>query len=175
MMISDLPTKYNGPGNPIIIIGINGVLLPNTLVDLVAAINAMTYKTVISLQLPRLKTTPILLEMVDKSIFKPIGSLEYIVVTNSSWKYPIDFVVISPKTSRPGHPMVLGRPWLETTNTIIGCRNGKMTISNGSHNQTVSIFPPTKKTSEVPLWLENSYGNEDCMFLLLTIEQSRGF
>lgn len=44
-MISDLPAKYNDPGNPIITIEINRVLLPNTLMDLGAAINAMTYET----------------------------------------------------------------------------------------------------------------------------------
>lgn len=83
-MISDMPAKYNDPGNPIVTIEINRILLPNTLMDLGAAINAMTYETMTSLQLPRLKTTPILLEMVDKSIVKPIGSLEDIVVTIAS-------------------------------------------------------------------------------------------
>jgi len=173
-MIYDMPAKYNDHRNPIVTIEINGVLLPNTLVDLGAAINAMTYEMMMSLQLPRLKTTPILLEMADKSIVKPIGSLDDIVITIDSWQYPIDFVAISPKTFRPGHPVVLRRPWLETADAIIGCGNGEMIISNGSHNQILCIFPPMQTTNEVPLWLENPYGDEDCMFSLLTLDQYRG-
>ena len=48
-MISDLPANYNDPGNPIVTIEINIVLLPNTLVDLGAVINEMTYETMTSL------------------------------------------------------------------------------------------------------------------------------
>ena len=81
--------------------------------------------------------------MVDKSIVRPMGPLEDIVVTIASWRYPIYFVVISPKTYRPGHPMVLGWPWLASADAVIRCRNGEMIISNGPHNQTLSIFLPT--------------------------------
>lgn len=48
-----------------------------------------------------------------------------------------------------------------------------MIISNDSHNQTLSIFPPAQAAAEVPLWLKNPYGDEDCMFPLLTLDKSR--
>lgn len=73
-MIFDFPAKYNDTGNPIVTIEINIVLLPNTLMDLGATINAMTYEKMTSLQLLGLKSTPILLEMAEKSVFKPIGT-----------------------------------------------------------------------------------------------------
>jgi len=113
-------------------------------VDLGAEINAMTYETMTSLQILGLKSTSILLEMVEKSVVKPMGTLEDIVVTIASWQCPIDLVVISLKTSRLGNPMVLGRLWLATTDAIIGCRNGEIIISNGPHNQTLSISPLLK-------------------------------
>lgn len=163
-MISDFPTKYNDPRNPIVTIEINGVLLPSTLMDLGVAINEMTYETMTYLQLPRLKSTPILLEMADKSSVKPMVTLEDIVVTILSWKYPIDFIVISPKTSRPGHHVVLGRPWLETYDAVIGCRNGEMIISNGPQNHTLFIFPPAQPADEVPLWLENHMETKTIFF-----------
>jgi len=47
-------------------------------------LNEMTYETMMLLQLPGLKNTPILLVMADKFVVKPIGSLEKIVVTIAS-------------------------------------------------------------------------------------------
>ena len=82
--ISDFLAKYNDPGNPIVTIEINGVDLPNTLVDLGVTINSMTYETMTSLQLQGIKPTPIILKLADKSIVKPLGTLEYIVVTIAS-------------------------------------------------------------------------------------------
>ena len=69
---------------------------------------------------------------------------------------------------------MLFRSWLETVDAVITCRNREMIISNGPHNQTLSMFPPDQKISEVPLWLESPYGDEYSMFPLLTLEQSRG-
>ena len=49
-----------------------------------------------------------------------------------------------------------------------------MTISNGFEIQILTIFPPTQLAGEVPLWLESPYGEEECMFPLLTLEELRG-
>ena len=106
IMISYLPLKYIDPGNHIVTIKINGVILPDTLVDLGVAFTTITFETMTYLQLQGIKPTPIILELVDKSIIKPMGNLEDIVVTIYSCKYPIDFIFISPK--QPRHPIVLG-------------------------------------------------------------------
>ena len=42
MMGKAMPMKYGDPGNPILIVQINGVEIPNVLVDLGAAINVIT-------------------------------------------------------------------------------------------------------------------------------------
>jgi hypothetical protein len=49
-----------------------------------------------------------------------------------------------------------------------------MTISNGTHSQKLVLFPPTQPTQEIPVWLENPYGEENCIKPLLTLEQVRG-
>lgn len=150
------------------------LFLPNTLLDLGATINAMNVDSMTLLQLKEIRPTPIVLELTDKSIAKPVGVLEDIVVTIASWEYLIDFIVISPKTTKPGHPIVLAQLCLATTDSVIRCRNREMTISNGSQIQTLTIFTPAQLAAEVPLWLENSDGEEDCVFPLLNLEQSRG-
>jgi hypothetical protein len=106
--ITKIPSKYSDPGNPVVTIEINGVSLPNTLIDLGAAINVMSVNTMKTLQLDHLRPTQTLLELADKSVITPTRSLDDITVTLASWEYPVDFLVIHPKSSKPGHLVVLG-------------------------------------------------------------------
>jgi hypothetical protein len=49
-----------------------------------------------------------------------------------------------------------------------------MTISNGTQSQKLILFPPAQPATEVPLWLENPYGEEECTHPLFTLEQVKG-
>jgi hypothetical protein len=71
------------------------------------------------------------LELAYKTRVIPEGILDDLMVTLSSWEYPVDFLFIHSKDPTKFHHIILGRPWLATTNTFIGCREGEMTISNG--------------------------------------------
>ena len=86
----------------------------------------------------------------------------------------MDFLLIRPKSSKPGDPVVRGRPWFATVDAFISCRSGEMTISNGTQSQKIILFPLAQPTTEVPLWLENPYGEENCIQPLLTLEQVKG-
>jgi hypothetical protein len=50
-------------------------------------------------------------------------------------------VVLQPKTKLGGHPLILGRPWLATTDAFISCRSGSMTISNGYGTKQLTLYP----------------------------------
>ena len=94
----------------------------------------MLVDTMKTLQLNHLRPTKTLLELADKSIITPAGCLDDITVTLAYLEYPMDFLLIHPKSSKPGHPIVLGRPWLATADAFISCHSGDMTISNGSQS-----------------------------------------
>ena len=89
-----------------------------------------------------LRPTPTILELADRSTFKPVGALDEITVTVASWEYPVDFLVLQTKHPMGEHPVILGRPWLATANAFIGCREGILTISNGTSLQNLIIYPP---------------------------------
>jgi hypothetical protein len=109
--ISEMPYKYNDPGNPVVTIEINGISLPNTLIDLGAKINVIPFDTMQNLQINQLRPTQTMIELADKSIISPAGSLDDVTVTLASWKYLVEFLVIySKSSSKPGHPVVLGHP-----------------------------------------------------------------
>jgi hypothetical protein len=55
--ISKMPYKYNDPGNPIVTIEINGISLPNALIDLGATINVMPFDTMQKIQINQLRPT----------------------------------------------------------------------------------------------------------------------
>jgi hypothetical protein len=100
-----------------------------------------------------------MIELANKSVISPAGSLDDVTVTLASWEYLVDFLVIYYKSSsKPGHLVVLGCPWLAATDAFISCRSSEMTISNGTHSQKLVLFPPTQPTQEIPVWLENPYG-----------------
>jgi hypothetical protein len=132
--------KYGNIGNPVVTIAIKEVSIGNTLIDLGVAINIITATTLEQLQLqPLLRPTPTILELADKTRVIPEGILDDVMVTLESWEYPIDFLVIHSKDPARGHPVILGRPCLATTNAFIGCREGEMTISNSLSIQKLTI------------------------------------
>ena len=141
--------KYVDPDSPIVKTTINGVEIPNTFIDLGAAINIMSRQTMEQLKLPNLLFTPTLLQLADRSIIKPDGVLEDISVSLDSWEYPIDFMILTPKSNLGGHPLILVRPWLATTDAFISCRLGDMYISDGNLTKKFNLYPPAKAIREI--------------------------
>jgi len=135
--------KYTDPRNHIVSIQIGDVLVSNVLIYLGVAINFMTEQTMDQLGLVHIHPTPIVLELVDRSKFKPEGVLDDVIVSLDSWEYPTDFIVLQPKNPVGGHPLILRRPWLATADAYIGCHSGDMYISHGDSRKKVTLYPPT--------------------------------
>jgi len=110
--------KYFNPRSTIVKTHINGVEIPNTLIDLGATIKIMSKQTMNQLKLSNLQYTPTLLQLADRFVIKLDGVLEDIYVSLDSWEYPVDFMILTPKSNLEGHPWILGRPWLATTDAL---------------------------------------------------------
>ena len=67
--------------------------------------------------------------------------IENIVVTLDSLEYPVDFMILSPKVDLFSYPIILGRPWLATTDANMSCRSRNMTISNGQVTKKFDLYP----------------------------------
>ena len=167
-------TKYANPGNPIVIAYIKNIPIPNTLVDQGATINIMTITTMEGLQLENMNATPILLELADRSKVKPISVLRDVIVSLASWEFPVYFMVIQPNLME-GHPLILGRPWLATTDAYISCRNRDIIIYNGLNTKKINSHPPAQPVMYNPLWLEDPYKNQEADQFFINIYQTRGF
>ena len=121
--------KYIDLGVPLVTISINKFSIPNTLIDLGATINVMTMETFCNLKIYNIRPTPTILDLADRAKVKPEGVVDDVIVSIDSWEYPVYFIILQPKSNLGGHPLILGRPWLETVDAFIGCRVRSMIIS----------------------------------------------
>jgi hypothetical protein len=69
--------------------------------------------------------------------------VEDVLVKVENFYYPVNFIILDIKTTL--HPsanilIILGRPFLTTTNTLINCRNGRMKITFGFMTAELNIF-----------------------------------
>jgi len=64
------------------------------------------------------------------------------MVSVDSWEYPTNFLIINPKTRLDGHPLILGKTSLATTDAYIGYRQGNMTITRAPNIKNLALYPP---------------------------------
>jgi hypothetical protein len=170
--------KYVDPRIPMVTITINNFSISKTLIDLGAAINVITLETMRHLNLQNLRPTTTVLELADRSKVVPEDILEDITVSLDSWEYPVDFLVLQPKSNLGGHPLILGRPWLATIDAFIGCRTGNMIISHGTKRNQNTLYPPAQKPSVIDQlpWLdETKEQQEEVIQPILSINQAFDF
>ena len=140
--------KYKDPGSPTISINIGGTCINKALLDLGASVNLLPYLVYKQLGLGELKPTNITLSLADRSVKIPKGIVEDVLVKVDKFYYPVDFVVldIEPIASGPNHvPIILGRPFLATSNVIINCHNGFMQLTFGNMTLELNIFHLSNK------------------------------
>ena len=103
------------------------------------------------LGLGELKPTNITLSSTDRSVKIPKGIVEDFLVKVDNFYYPMDFVVLEtePMTESTHQvPIILGRPFLATTNAIINYRNGVMQLTFGNMTLELNIFHLSDKDKQ---------------------------
>ena len=140
--------KYKDPGSPTISFNIGGTCIDKALLDLEASVNLLPYSVYKQLGLGELKPTNITLSLADRSVEIPKGIVEDELVKVDKFYYPVDFVVLDTEgiACGPNHvPIILGRPFLATSNAIINCRNGVMQLTFGNMTLELNIFHLSNK------------------------------
>ena len=142
------PVKYKDPGCPIISVNIGGISVKKALLDLGANVNIFPYSMYKQLGLGELKPTSITLSLADRSIKIPKGTIEDVLIQVDRFYYPVDFIVLDTEPVAVGAnhvPIILGRPFLATSNAIINCRNGVMQLTFGNMTLELNIFHLSKR------------------------------
>nr|XP_034896193.1 uncharacterized protein LOC118034871 [Populus alba] len=142
------PPKYKDPGCPTISCIIGSHKIDQALLDLGASVNLIPYTVYEQLGLGEIKPTRITLQLADRSIKIPRGIVEDVLVQVDKFYFPVDFVVLDTapiQGSNAPIPVILGRPFLATSNALINCRNGVMKLSFGNMTVEMNIFNEVKE------------------------------
>ncbi|XP_028801534.1 uncharacterized protein LOC114756762 [Neltuma alba] len=114
-----LPIKCADLGSFTIPCTVGPLNITNALLDLRAAINVMPISLYTSLGIQTIKSTSMLIKLADRTIRKPKGLLEDVLVNVKDLVIPADFYVLDMDTlPHVQETLVLGRPFLRTTNTV---------------------------------------------------------
>jgi hypothetical protein len=135
-----VPEKLGDPGIPTIPCSIKNNYVRTALCDLGAGVSVIPFSLYKRLDLEKLVSTDILLQMANKSTTIPIGICENVhVQVANSCLILTDFVVLEmPKDDNMS--MILGRPFLNTAGAIINCNQGKVTF-NVNDKEYIVYFP----------------------------------
>ena len=127
---------------------IGGTCVESALLDLGANVNLFPYSVYKKLGLGELKPTTITLSLADRSIKILKGIVKDVLVKVDKFYYPVDFVVLDTEPVATGAnyvPIILGRPFLATSNAIINCRNGVIHLTFGNMTLELNIFHLSSK------------------------------
>ncbi|XP_012829654.1 PREDICTED: uncharacterized protein LOC105950833 [Erythranthe guttata] len=138
-----LPQKLGDPGKFTIPCTIGDKFF-RSLIDLGASINLMPFSTYKSLGLGEIEPTAITFQLADRSLVYPKGVLEDVLVKVDEFILPADFVILDMDEDRE-IPIILGRPFLATSRTVIDCASGDLTMT--VHDQTIkfNVFNAIKR------------------------------
>jgi hypothetical protein len=142
--------KYKDPGCPTISCFIGHHIIEKALLDLGASVNLLPYLVFQSLNLGELKPTSVTLLLTDRSVKVPRGIVEDVLVQVDKFIYLVDFIVLDtqPVEACNSFSVILGHPFLATSNALINCRNGLMKLSFGNMTLEMNIFNICKQPGD---------------------------
>ena len=124
-ILNTSPVKKKDLGCPTIDCLIGSQNIENALCDLGASVSVMPKKVFDKLNHSTLTPTSMCLQLADQSTRYPTGITKNILEKIWNFFVPIDFVVLDMQEDMKT-PLILGRPFLSTTNTHIDVKVGQI-------------------------------------------------
>ncbi|GKB74122.1 reverse transcriptase domain-containing protein [Tanacetum coccineum] len=127
VILKKLPEKLGDPGKFLISCDFQGMVECLALADLGASINLMPLSVWKKLSFPELTSTRMTLDLANRSITRPKGVAEDVLVKVGKFHYPANFVVVDyDADSRV--PLILERPFLRTARALIDIYSEEITL-----------------------------------------------
>ena len=144
MIQKNLPEKMKDPGSFTIPCTIGGFDIQKALCDLGASINLMPLSVARRLSLGELTLTTITLQMADRTMAKPEGVIEDVLVKVGKFVFPVDFIILDIEEDSQV-PLLLGRPFLATGVALIDMQKGVLTLRIGEEAADFNLLQSLKK------------------------------
>ena len=114
--------KYTDPKCSTLSYTIGTIVIDKALLDLEASVNLLPYSVYKQLGMGELKLTRVTLQLADRSVKVPSGEIAGGLIKVGEFIFPVDFVVLETalvENPRGQIPVILGRPFLATSNALI--------------------------------------------------------
>ena len=142
------PHKFKDPGCPTISCVIGNSKIEKAFLDLGTSVNLLSYLVYKQLGLGELKPTSIILQLANRSAIVPKGVVEDVLVQVDKFYFPVDFIILDmhPVSNANSQiSVILGRPFLATSNALINFRSGVLKLSFGNMTLELNIFNTCKQ------------------------------
>ncbi|XP_075473908.1 uncharacterized protein LOC142504957 [Primulina tabacum] len=123
----NIPQKLLDPGEFVVPCEIGGQFVKKTICNSGASVNIMSSSLYEKLELSGIKPTEVILQLADKSVKVPLGSVDNVELKIDKLRFPADFVVLDLENSK-NVPIILGRPFLATAGAIIDLKQIILTM-----------------------------------------------
>ena len=112
--------------------------------------NLLPYSVFQSLNVGELKPTSVALLLANRSVTMTRGIVEDVLLQVDRFIYPVDFIVLDtqPVETCNSIPIILGHPFLATSNALINCMNGVMKLSFGNMTLEMNVFNIYKQSGD---------------------------
>ncbi|GJV13577.1 retrovirus-related pol polyprotein from transposon TNT 1-94, partial [Tanacetum coccineum] len=140
-----LPPKEKDLGSFSLPCYINNLCFNKTLADLGASVSIMPFSTYTNLGLGELALTKLIVELANRTVKRPKGIAENVLVGIDKFLFPVDFIVLDiPEDIKT--PLIIGRPFLSITFAKTDVFKRKITLK--VRNNKV-MFKSDKPTSNI--------------------------
>ncbi|GJS33238.1 hypothetical protein Tco_0531620, partial [Tanacetum coccineum] len=128
-----LPPKEKVLGSFSLPCYINNLCFNKTLADLGASVSIMPFSTYTNLGLGELALTKLIFELANRTVKRPKGIAENVLVGIDKFLFPVDFIVLDiPEDIKT--PLIIGRPFLSITFAKTDVFKRKITLKYKGEN-----------------------------------------
>ena len=134
-----LPEKMKDPGSFTFPCTIGEFEFQKALCDSGASINLMPYSVAKKLSLGEITPTTVTLQMADRTLAKPEGIIEDVLIKVGKFIFPVDFIILDMEEDSQV-PMLLGRPFLATGAALIDMQKGILPLRVGEETSDFNLI-----------------------------------
>ncbi|XP_070009525.1 uncharacterized protein [Nicotiana sylvestris] len=139
--------KLSGPESFTISCTIGNFAFAKALCDLGANINLMPLAIYKRLGIGRARPTSMLLQLADRTVKRPSGILDDVLVQVGKFVFPADFVILDCRVDEE-IPIILGRSFLATRRALINCEIGELKMRLNDEEITFNVQKSMRRPSE---------------------------
>ncbi|XP_070010254.1 uncharacterized protein [Nicotiana sylvestris] len=139
--------KLSDPGSFTIPCTISNFAFAKALCDLGANINLMPLAIYKRMGIGRARPTSMLLQLADRTIKRPSGILDDVLIQVGKFVFPADFVILDCKVDEE-ISIILERPFLATGRALIDCEIGELKMRLNDEEIIFNVQKSMRRPSE---------------------------